>query len=311
MSKFQKNDRVLILGGTGFIGRHLAARCLEDTSDVTVLGVSKSPNEGLIPKGVSVLQADITDRENLKSVLSGSSFDYVFNLSGYIDHTPFFKGGRKVIEAHFTGLMNLLDCLNKEDLKGFVQIGSSDEYGGAVAPQREDVREMPISPYSFAKTAASHFIMTLSGTEKFPGAVLRLFLTYGPMQDERRFLPQIIKGCLNGGPFKVSEGRQLRDFCYVSDAVEAMVRAAIMTSAKGHIINIGSGSPVSIREMIETVVRLVGRGEPLWGGHPYREGENMALYADTDLSKTLLDWRPAVSLNEGLRRTIDYYRNRI
>src|SRR3972149_2006486 len=107
MASFESSDRILIVGGTGFIGRHLATRCSKDTSHVTIISLRGTFNRESNLNNVKVLQADITNKETLQSVLRDKSFDYVFNLSGYIDHTPYFKGGRKVIESHFTGLMNL------------------------------------------------------------------------------------------------------------------------------------------------------------------------------------------------------------
>lgn len=304
MNNFRDTDRILIIGGTGFIGKHLVKRCLKDTPHVTSLRLTEKAHPDMDPP--ALLHADLNDRNELHACLGGKAYDYIFNLGGYIDHTPYFKGGRANIESHLTGLMNLLDTIDTGALRSFVQIGSSDEYGNAPAPQREEVREGPISPYSFAKTAASHLIQTLSRTEGFPGAVLRLFLVYGPGQDDRRFLPQIIKGCLNDKEFKTSEGGQLRDFCYIDDAVDAMALAALTPEAGGHIINIASGVPVSIREMIEKTVNIIGSGKPLWGSHPYREGENMELYADIALAKKLLKWSPATNLEEGLKRTIEY-----
>jgi UDP-glucose 4-epimerase len=306
-ASFAKSDSVLIVGGTGFLGRHLVERCIRDTDLVSCIGLT-AYKTGLFSKDIEFLQADITNLDRLKAVLSGRRFNYVFNLGGYINHIPYFKGGREVIEAHLIGLLNLLDCLDREDLKGFVQIGSSDEYGGALAPQNELMRELPISPYSFSKVAASHFIQMLSTTEGFPGVTLRLFLVYGPGQDEKRFLPQIIKGCLSNSEFKTSEGKQLRDFCYVDDATEAMVRAAILPGAKGHVINVASGVPISIRDMISKVMEITKGGRPLWGEHPYRKGENMALYAETSLAERLLEWKYQVSLDEGLERTVEYFR---
>jgi nucleoside-diphosphate-sugar epimerase len=308
MSNFKNNDNILIVGGTGFIGSHLTERCLKDTPHVTVLGL-RAKNSKLPINEENFLEVDIRNKEQLNSVLKNRSFDYVFNLAGFIDHMPYFNGGREVIESHFNGLMNLIDCLDKESLKSFVQIGSSDEYGNAPAPQKETIRETAISPYSLAKTAASHFIQTLYRTEKFPGVVLRLFLVYGPGQDTGRFLPQIIEGCLKGAEFKTSKGEQLRDFCYIEDAVEAMIKAALNPEARGCIVNIASGIPVSVKEVIEKVMRIVGAGTPLWGVYPYREGENMELYADIALAKELLDWRPCTSLEEGLKKTVDFYRN--
>ena len=126
-----------------------------------------------------------------------------------------------MIDAHFRGLQNILEVLPRSRLKRFVQIGSSDEYGDAAAPQHEKLREAPISPYSLAKVACTHFLQMLHRTENFPGVTLRLFLTYGPGQDSKRFLPQIIRGCLDDRAFPASEGEQIRDFCNVHDTVLA------------------------------------------------------------------------------------------
>lgn len=308
MRAFSTSDRILIVGGTGFIGKHLTERCLRETSNVTCLGLTDRFNKECHLPGAEFLQADICNRDVLKSILLHKSFDYVFNLGGYIDHSHYFLGGRKVIESHFISLMNLIECLDRERLKGFVQIGSSDEYGAAPAPQKETMRERPISPYSFAKVAASHFIQMLHHTEGFPGVTLRLFLVYGPGQNDQRFLPQIIKGCLNKSEFKTSEGKQLRDFCYIEDVIDAMVKAAVFPLSKSHIINIASGSLISIKEMIGKIIVLTGGGKPLWGAHPYRKGENMELYADISLAKKLLNWEPCTGLEDGLRKTIEYYK---
>lgn len=301
-----REKKILIIGGTGFIGRHLARRCLKDTPFVTCIGLSAGKS---FSKDMEFIHADLSDKKQLQAVLCDKSFDYVFNLGGYIDHTAYFKGGRRLIESHFIGLMNLIDCLNKEELKGFVQIGSSDEYGNAPAPQKEYMRESPISPYSFAKTAASHFIQTLSNTEGFPGVVLRLFLVYGPGQDEKRFLPQIITAFLRNESVETTEGRQMRDFCYIDDVIDGIIKAAVSDEAKGQIINLASGIPISIRDMISKAVSLIGKGRAVFGARPYRHGENMELFADVSAAGKTLQWSPSVSVDEGLRKTIEYYKN--
>lgn len=305
MRTLNDKDTVLVIGGTGFIGRHLTSRCLSYTPHVSILGF---PERDMNPNA-KFIQADMTNKDQLKNALSAGHYNYVFNCGGYIDHTPYFKGGRKVIESHYIGLLNLLDCLNRDDLKGFVQVGSSDEYGSSPAPQKETMRELPLSPYSLAKVNASHFVQMISKFEGFPGTVTRFFLVYGPGQDEKRFLPQIIKACLNKESFKSSLGIQHRDFCYIDDIADGMIAAAVSENSKGHIFNIASGKPVKIKEMIETVVKLTGGGEPQWGAHPYRKGENMELYADVSLAKEILDWEPQISLEEGLSRTIAYYKS--
>jgi nucleoside-diphosphate-sugar epimerase len=147
-------------------------------------------------------------------------------------------------------------------------------------------------------------------TEGLPATTLRLFLTYGPGQDERRFVPQVIRGCLGRESFPASRGEQLRDFCFVQDTVEAVFAACLTPAARGEVINVASGQPVTIRHVVETIQRLVGGGCAEFGRIAYRPGENMALYADIAKARSLLGWEPRVSLAEGLaitaQRIIDH-----
>ncbi len=291
---------LLVVGGGGFIGRHVVEH--GKRLGWTVTGLSLNGSNGIA--------ADVADMPALQAALAGSRFDYVINCGGYIDHSPYSQGGEKVMDAHFSGVRNLVTALGGSGLKCFVNIGSSDEYGSAPAPQSEAMRESPISPYSFAKTASAHFLQTLHRTEKFPAVTLRLFLTYGPGQDNRRFLPQIIKGCLENQSFAASKGEQLRDFCYIDDTVAAIFLTLAKSAAHGEIINIASGTPVSIKQVIEQVRTITGGGNPKYGEIAYRPSENMQLYADISKAKELLAWQPKVSLESGLRQTIDWVKGR-
>ena len=226
------------------------------------------------------------------------------NLGGYIDHTFFKEGGQKVIESHFSGLLNLIENLNRDHLQRFVQIGSSDEYGDQIAPQSEDVRESPISPYSSGKLFSTQLLQMLYRTEELPVVILRLFLVYGPGQNNKRFLPQIIEGCLLDSSFPASAGEQLRDFCYVDDISRGIIMSLKNDDVKGQVVNLASGKSISIREVVELVRNIVGHGNPEFGKIPYRVGENMALYADTTKAKKLLNWVPEINIEEGVRRTI-------
>ncbi len=302
-------NSLLVVGGNGFIGRHVVMQAVALGWRVTSLNLSGA--RGDVLPGVIYATANITDPDSLRTALSAASYEYVVNCGGYIDHTLYFQGGRKVLEAHFSGLMNIVDRLDRSALKSFVNIGSSDEYGGMPAPQVEILREVPISPYSLGKVAATHLLQMLHRTEDFPATTLRLFLTYGPGQDGRRFLPQIISGCLQDKPFPVSAGEQLRDFCHVRDTVAAVFAALQSPAARGEVVNIGSGKPVSIRNMIELVQALVGSGRPEYGVIPYRSGENMELYPDISKAQRLLDWRPKVELESGLEETIRWIKGQL
>jgi nucleoside-diphosphate-sugar epimerase len=298
--------RLLVVGGTGFIGRHVVAEAVRRGWDVTSLSLHAGhPKTNARVKNVA---ADITDRNGVKSAVGDARFEYVVNCGGYIDHASFSKGGRSVFDAHFGGVVSLVETLDRGSLRSFVNIGSSDEYGDGPAPQSETQRESPISPYSMGKAAATQFLQMLFRSEGFPAITVRLFLTYGPGQDERRFVPQIIRGCLDDKTFAASEGKQLRDFCFIDDTVAGIFAALEQQRTHGEVINIASGQPVSIRSVVETIRTLVGKGDPRYGEIAYRTGENMALYADVAKARKLLGWTPTTPFEAGLERTIDWMR---
>ena len=252
------------------------------------------------------LGADLADAAAVAAALqrAGAGFEYVVNCGGYVDHRLFSTGGRALFEAHCLGAMNLVQALDRSALRSFVNIGSSDEYGGAPSPQSETQREAPISPYALGKSSATQLLQMLHRTEGLPAATLRLFLTYGPGQDTKRFVPQIVQACLEGRSFPASGGEQLRDFCFVDDTVDAIFAALETEAARGEVINVASGIPVRIRDALEQIRAIVGRGTPRFGELPYRPGENMALYANVAKAKAVLGWTARIPLEEGLRRVI-------
>jgi len=299
---------LLVVGGTGFIGRHIVREAIERRYNTTVLSLNEA-NESQRITGGHYYTADIIQLDSLAEILIDKRFSHVINLGGYINHAKFKSGGQEVLDAHFLGVQKLIYCLDWDVLQSFVQIGSSDEYGDALSPQKEDIRERPISPYSMGKVAAGQLLQMLHRTEGFPSVMLRLFLVYGPGQNHQRFLPQIISGCLNGESFATSYGQQVRDFCYIDDIVRGIFLALENKEVHGEVINLASGTPFKIRSVIEEVVNIVGSGKPRYGDVPYRVGENMSLFANITKAVERLKWQPEIELNDGLVKTVDYYRS--
>tara|TARA_B100000787_G_C16199329_1_gene303770 strand:+ start:17476 stop:18396 length:921 start_codon:yes stop_codon:yes gene_type:complete len=297
--------KLLVIGGTGFIGSAIVEYAIGLGWLVDSLGLSL-PSAEKKKSGVSYLVADITTCSTLK-IIDSRSYDYIVNTGGYIDHSHFCNGGDKLVEAHFNGVVNLVKSIDRANLKRFINIGSSDEYGDNPAPQSESDREKPISPYSAGKAAATQFLQMLFRTEKFPAVTLRLFLCYGPGQDRMRFLPHLISRCITNDDIEISPGEQLRDYCFIEDVVEAVFLTMFCDDANGRVFNIASGEPISIKQVVKKVVAIVGTGVPKFGAMPYRYGESMELYADVALAKNILSWNAKTTLAEGLSKTITHY----
>ena len=303
------NESLLIIGGSGFIGSNITKAAVKRRFKITVLSLNIVDDINKI-KGVEYVSADISNLNQLNSCLPNFNFDYVINVSGYINHSGFFDGGRKILDSQFLGLENILVALNRSKLKRFINIGSSDEYGDHLAPQDESLRESPISPYAVGKVVSTNLLQMLHRSESLPIVIVRLYLVYGPGQKDDRFIPQIIKGLLSGQSFPVSLGSQLRDFTYIDDIVEGTLKILSTDMLDGEVVNLASGQPVKIMDVIQTIQKIIGKGRPEIGKVPYRNGENMSLYADVAKIKKILDWKPEVLLIDGLRETIIHFQDK-
>jgi nucleoside-diphosphate-sugar epimerase len=192
-------------------------------------------------------------------------------------------------------------------------MGTCEEYGSSTVPFHEGLREAPVSAYSFSKATATQLLQTLYRTHRLPVVVLRPSLVYGPGQQPDMFLPALIQALLREEAFPMSAGRQTRDFVYIDDMVEAMIKASRQSDALGKAINISCGTPTILRDLALLVARIIGNDcERLikLGEVPYRLAEIMEYVANPNLAKSILNWSPSTSLEKGLSQTIDYYRSR-
>jgi nucleoside-diphosphate-sugar epimerase len=297
--------KILIVGGTGFIGYHLAKKSLRKGWKVTSLSSKPPKKVRYLPK-VKYIRCDITNKILLKKSIP-DSFDYVVNLGGYVDHS----NKKKTLKSHYQGCKNLAEFFLEKKLQSFVQIGSSLEYGRSHSPHKETIKcnlNSIKSIYGKAKLLSSIYIIDLFKKTKFPSTVLRLYLVYGPKQDVNRFLPITIKGCLENKKFACSKGDQLRDFTYVDDAVDAMIKTLTNKRARGEIINIGSGKPRMIKKVIEKVKKISRGGYPQYGSFKQRIFEVPKLYPNVDKAKNKIKWRPKISFKKGLQSTINSFK---
>ena len=295
-------NNILIVGGTGFIGYHLAKKSLKKGWQVTSISSRPPRKKRYLPK-VKYILCDITKKKSLKKNIR-KPFNYVVNLGGYVDHS----NSKKTFDSHYIGCKNLAEIFLEKVPIAFVQMGSSSEYGNVKSPQKENAKCNPKSVYGQAKLLSSIYLIDLFKKQKFPSTILRLYNTYGPRQDLNRFIPIVISGCIKNKKFPCSKGNQLRDFLHIDDVVDAILKSLTNKNAKGQIINIGSGKPRIIKNIIEYIKKILKGGYPLFGKIKLRKDEILKVYPDINKAKNKINWRPKISFKKGLKVTIDSFK---
>lgn len=307
---YLKEKSLLVVGGTGFIGSALLQKANKLGMKTTSLSLNKPINTNII-EGTNYVITDSSNFENLQDAFSDLKFNYIVNLAGYINHDLISNGGFSIVQSQINLLNNLVSLFNVKKLIRFVQIGSSDEYGLNKSPQMETSREDPISPYSLAKVMNAQYLQMLNKTENFPAVILRLFLVYGPRQKINRLIPYVIKSCIQNTDFTLSEGNQIKDFTYVEDVVDFILISLIKKNVEGNIINVGSGEPISVKNIVEMINSKIKLGNPKFCKKFNKNIENNELIPDLSKSKKLLNLSSKTSLDDGLQRTIDWYKTNL
>jgi nucleoside-diphosphate-sugar epimerase len=290
---------ILIIGGTGFIGYHLAKKFLQKNFKVT--SVSKNPPKKLrFLKKVKYIICDINNEKILKKI--DDNFDYVVNLGGYVDH----KNKRETYRSHYLGLKKITKIFIKKKIKKFIQIGSSMEYGRVQSPQKEHFKCYPESIYGISKLLSTEYLINLYKKKKFPVVILRLYQVYGPNQDKNRLIPIIIDSCKKNKSFPCSSGVQFRDFLFVDDLINAILRC-LEKKVEGKIINIGSGKKIEVKKIINQIVKFYKAGKPLFGKVKLRKEEMLKVYPSLLNVRKFLGWKAKVSFDSGILKTINFY----
>jgi UDP-glucose 4-epimerase len=305
-----KEKSLLVVGGTGFIGSALLQKANKLGMKTTSLSLKKPINTNVI-ENTNYVITDTSNFENLQEVFSDLKFNYIVNLAGYIKHDLISNGGFSIVQSQINLLNNLVSIFNVKKLIRFIQIGSSDEYGLNKSPQMETSREDPISPYSLAKVMNAQYLQMLNKTENFPAVILRLFLVYGPRQKMNRLIPHVIKSCIQNTNFTLSEGNQIKDFTYVEDVVDFILISLIKKNVEGNIINVGSGKPISVKNIVEMINSKIKLGNPIFSKKFNKNIENNELIPDLSKSKKLLNLSSKTSLDDGLQFTIDWYKTNL
>ena len=297
------NKKILIIGGTGFLGYHLAKKCLLKKWDVTSISTNRPKKTRFLPK-IRYLILDITKKKLILKKIK-SDYDFVVNFGGYVNHSEKLK----TYKSHYIGCKNLADIFKHKKIKSFIQIGSSVEYGSIKSPQNEnnkvEVKKLK-STYGKAKLMATNYLLKLNKKYNFPCTILRLYLVYGPYQDNNRLIPHTLNECLNNNTFMCSAGKQYRDFLFVDDLLKAIFKCFNNKKSIGEIINIGTGKPRNVKKVILFIKNKINLGKPIFGKISLRKDEILRLYPNISKAQKILKWKPSTSFQEGIKIIISY-----
>jgi UDP-glucose 4-epimerase len=292
--------RALVTGASGFLGSHLCRRLLAGGAEVHA--VSRTARHRGAGDGLRWWQCDTVDAAAIRELVTHVKPDVVYHLGGMVTAAPDLQLVAPTFHSLLTSTINVLTAVT--EVGGRVVLSASlEEPTGETADAL-----VPTSPYGAAKLAAGAYARMFVQLYATPVVSLRPFMAYGPGQHPSKIVPYTILTLLRGAAPKLSSGDRRLDWVFVDDVIEAFVRAAWQPGIEGRTLDLGSGTAVPIRDVVDRVVRLVDPSIlPRYGASPDRPNTGTRV-ANVQATAATLDWRAATSLERGLASTVEWYR---
>jgi UDP-glucose 4-epimerase len=309
-------SRILITGGAGFVGSHLAEACAKADHQVHVVVRPGSADERLshVRDRIAVHRVDLRSEADVVRCLSDVSPDIVYHLASSPRRQPgpHLEDAKAYIREDLGCLVGLLGAAAalRRPPSHVIRAGSLAEYGNAPLPYREDTREAPATVYGAGMVAASHYVGALQARLPFPVATARLALIYGPAQSADYLVPALLEKCLAGEVSVIRRPDDRRDLLFIADAVEALMRMAAVPLPPAALINICTGVAPTMREVANLVLETTDADPGLiqFGDGPVSGVAD--LRGSPELAANLLQWRARTGLPGGLAQTVRWYRER-
>lgn len=313
-----KRVSVLVTGGAGFIGSHLVDKLVQLGAKVRVLddfSTGKRENIAHLLDGkLELIEGSLTDAETVKRAVEG--VEVVFHQGALPSVARSVEDPLTTHQVNATGTLLLLLASRDAGVRRVVFASSSSVYGDTpTLPKREDMTPNPKSPYALSKLIGEHLCRLFWELYGLETVSLRYFNIFGPRQDPTSqyaaVIPRFVTALLKGErPVIYGDGEQTRDFTFVENCVQANLLAATKPNVAGEVFNVGAGVQTSVNDLFRLIRSLIGAEyiEPIYA--PPRPGDVRHSLAEITKAERLLGYKPIISLEEGLKLTIDWFRNR-
>ncbi len=309
--------KVLVTGGAGFIGSHVADRLVEEGCEVHVLDDLSGGVRENVPEGATFHEIDVRSDE-VADLFERERFEALCHLAAQMDVRRSVADPQFDADVNVMGLLNLMEAGRQHGLRkvafastGGAIYGEPDPSVNGGASQPESHPTLPMSPYGITKLVSEHYLRFYEQTYGIPYAALRFGNVYGPRQNphgEAGVVAIFAQRLLRGEPVTINgAGTQTRDYVFVGDVVRAFVAA--LAQPESGIFNVGTGVETDVNELFRHINRFAEAGAAETHG-PAKPGEQQRSVLDTSLARETLGWTPEVSVEDGLRETVDWFRQR-
>lgn len=305
-----KNKKVLITGSNGFIGSHMVERMVKEGAQVSVIVRDSSDLWRLddVQKDLDIYRTDLRNSELVSKSVMQIKPDFIFHIGAYgVDgrQNDFFVAAH----SNIIGTMNLIHSLKDIGCKKFINIGTCMEYGNTQEVIQEDSFLKPDSIYGSTKASATIIAHQMAVNYDIDLVTLRPFGVFGEKEGSHKFFPYIILSMLEGKQVNLTPCEQYRDYCYIENVIDGFVLAAQNNSIKYEIFNIASGEIQKLKFYVDMVYKEMQSTDlPNYGALHYRENEVWRQQPDISKIKNLLKWEPKISLEDGIAKTVAWYK---
>ncbi len=307
--------RILVTGTTGFIGSQLAPKLIAQGHDVYGLERYVTGRYAISRNNkIKTVYGDLRNHFAIKNIVKEVQPEIVIHLAAISPVSYSYDHPNEVIETNFLGTVKLAEACLREvpHFKQFMFASTSETYGNGPTPKKENQPLNPNSPYAVSKVAAEKYLLYMRDAYGFPVTIVKPFNTYGRKNNVHFVMEKIIVHMLQNKELRLGDPTPVRDFVYVNDHVDSYLTCLDNEKALGDVFNFCTGRGVTIEELVEIIRNLTGfEGDVVWNTIPKRPLDIDILIGDGTKAKTLLNWTPKHTLEDGLKLHVEYWKGNI